>query len=72
MRSIELTASNMATWVMAMIRSAGGGPMLRLSTKATAFSFQSVMTSADAGWARPIKAMAAKHVAMLAFMGFSL
>src|SRR4051794_27931806 len=36
----------MARWAMAMIRSAGGGPMSRLTANATALSFQSVTTSA--------------------------
>jgi hypothetical protein len=50
----------MATCVMATIRSAGGGSTLRLTPKATAWSFQSVMTSADAGCASPSTAMATK------------
>jgi hypothetical protein len=53
-RSMELTASNMATWTHAMTRSAWGGSMRCLLMRATAFSFQSVITSAEAGLLNPI------------------
>src|SRR5215472_13373237 len=53
---------------MAMIRSAGGGPILCRTQKLTAFSFQSVMTSADAGWAKPKIATAANVLPVLSLM----
>src|SRR6266542_2184424 len=55
---MELTASNIATWTVAITRSACGGSIVRAVTKATAFSFQSVMTSAETGPARPVRIMA--------------
>ena len=45
---------------MATIRSAGGGSILWLTTKSSALAFQSQMTSADAGRARPSSATATK------------
>lgn len=41
--------------MLATTRSAWGGSIVRLVTKATAFSFQSVMTSAEAGPASAVK-----------------
>ena len=56
MADIELTASNIAACMLATVRSAGGGSIARAVTNATAFSFQSVITSAAAG-ATPLKMM---------------
>src|SRR5262245_56182216 len=61
----------MAACVMASTRSAGGGPILRATAKATALSFQSVITSADAAGAMPNRMAAARPLRWLAFMAFS-
>jgi hypothetical protein len=50
-------ASNMATWTAATTRSAWGGNIVLAVTKATVLSFQSVITSAEAGPARPVRIM---------------
>jgi hypothetical protein len=42
-------------WTEATTRSAYGGSIARVVTMATAFSFQSVMTSAETGLARPVR-----------------
>src|SRR5262249_6807116 len=68
---MELTASNIATCTIATTRCAAGGVM-RGVTKATAFSFQSAITSANAEAAGVISATATSTVRRLACMLCSL
>src|SRR5262249_41395549 len=68
---MELTASNIATCTIATTRCAAGGVM-RGVTKATAFSFQSAITSAKADGARAINATATNALRTLACMLYSL
>src|SRR5262245_4802960 len=68
---MELTASNIATCTIATTRCAAGGVM-RGVTKATAFSFQSAITSAKADGAGAINATATSALRRLACMLCSL
>src|SRR5262244_283535 len=68
---MELMASNIATCTIATTRCAAGGVM-RGVTKATAFSFQSAITSAKADGAGAINATATSALRRLACMLCSL
>src|SRR5262252_5203530 len=68
---MELTASNIATCTIATTRCAAGGVM-RGVTKATAFSFQSAITSAKADDAGAINATATSALRRLACILCSL
>src|SRR6266849_8189159 len=64
---MELTASNIATCMIATTRCPAPGAILGV-TNVTAFSFQSVITLAKAGCAAPIRATANSPLQRLEYM----